>query len=417
VVLGLASSPFSRTTINNDAFTWPPHSGYHGGIITKQSTSPRQRRRQQQQQQSSSFFEGWYLRLVTQNQGSIALIFHVFDPNDISSKRIGVGMQVITPSQTISIESKDVSTFTADSHTLDVQSFFPKATATTEAGRSYFRLTTEGASGKIVSSADGKNNKKRGGVDFDFTIQPEVGWGTSERQYSVAGFLAAFPVFEPHYQVLLSRGRVPKGYLTADEDETRTTTYDLTNATMYLEKNWGGSFPSQWFWIQANTFLDKSSSTSSSSLSFLDLCVTSTGGLRRLPFFVEQEEEVALIAIHWNGKFLPFPEVEWSIKWGKWSVRGTYEEYTVQLEGTCTGGGFPVNCPTSNGMEEIALETFKGNLAVKLFERKSGQLVLHAIDNQACLEIGGLPWTERVWNGKSAMKEPIKSIAMNVGKS
>ena len=253
--------------------------------------------------------------------------------------------------------------------------------------------------------------------------KPEVGWGTSERQYSVAGFLASFPVFEPHYQVLLSRGRVPKGYLTVNEDDetskTTTTTYDLTNATMYLEKNWGGSFPSQWFWIQANTFLhhDSYRHHRHHRSSFLDLCVTSTGGLRRLPFFNEQEEEVALIALHWDGKFLPFPEVQWSIRWGKWSVRGTYDDYTVELEGTCTGRGFPVNCPTSDGMEEIALETFKGNLQAKLYERKSGRLVLHAVDNQACLEIGGLPWTERIWNGKSAMKEPIKSIAMNVGKS
>jgi hypothetical protein len=66
-------------------------------------------------------------------------------------------------------------------------------------------------------------------------------------------------------------------------------------------------------------------------------------------------------------------------------------------------------------MEEIALETFKGNLQVKLYEKENGRLVLHAVDGQACLEIGGLPWTERSWNAKSAMKEPIKSIAMNVG--
>jgi Tocopherol cyclase len=80
------------------------------------------------------------------------------------------------------------------------------------------------------------------------------------------------------------------------------TIYDLTNATLYLEKNWGGRFPYRWYWIQGNTFED------SKELSFVDLCVTSTGGLRRLPFMDnrEQEEQVALIALHWNGEFLPF---------------------------------------------------------------------------------------------------------------
>ena len=180
VVSGLASSsPFSRTTsTSNDAFTWPPHSGYHGGIIRQKNPGlPRQRRRQQQQQQQqSSFFEGWYLRLVTKNQGSIALIFHIFDPHDINSKRRGVGMQVITPSQTCSIESKDLSTFTADSHKLDIRNFFPTqkqqhtTTKSSDAARSYFRLTTQGASGKILPSSS-QDKSQGGGVDFDFTIQ------------------------------------------------------------------------------------------------------------------------------------------------------------------------------------------------------------------------------------------------------
>ena len=80
-----------------------------------------------------------------------------------------------------------------------------------------------------------------------------------------------------------------------------------------------------------------------------------------------------------------------------------------------------MKCPTDNGMEAIALETFRGELRVKLFEKKSGntktggRLVLDAVDHQACLEIGGLPWNERQWVGQSAMKEPIKSVAMNVG--
>jgi hypothetical protein len=47
----------------------------------------------------------------------------------------------------------------------------------------------------------------------------------------------------------------------------------------------------------------------------------------------------------------------------------------------------------------------------------SGRIVLDAVDYQACLEIGGLPWTDRLWTRQSAVKEPIKSIAMNVGMS
>ncbi|KAL3923429.1 MAG: hypothetical protein SGILL_001662 [Bacillariaceae sp.] len=301
----------------------------------------------------------------------------------------------------------------------------------------FFRLTTDIASGKITTQGKQRHDDDTETVvDFDFSIDPQVGWGTCERQYSVAGFLAAFPVFEPHYQVLLSRGKIPRGYLKLATTTTSTkddealpptsTFYDLANSTIYLEKNWGGSFPSQWFWVQANTFVDAATAkpfTSQSSSTALDLCVTTTGGLRRLPFSFQnpdREEQVALIALHWNGEFLPFPEVEWTVEWGKWTVRGSYQDYLVELQGTCQDKiGFPVNCPTDRGMEEIAMETFRGELRVKLFEKSSnegsGRIVLDAIDTQACLEIGGLPWKDRVWIGQSAMEEPIKSIAMNIG--
>lgn len=424
--LSMATPSPSHIKGNCRSFEWPPHSGYHGPSSSNSNNK-------------SSFFEGWYLRVVTQSQGSLAFIFHVFDPHHSeTSKRQGVGCQVVTPTGTFRKESKDVKNFRAASHKLDVRNTFSSDEAATRTDfQDFFRLTVDNASGKITISSYAETVT----IDFDFGIQPEVGWGTNDRQYSVAGFLAAFPVFEPHYQVLLSRGRVPSGgfvkivstHLDGDSSSlespsltTTTTIYDLTNATMYLEKNWGGSFPSRWFWIQANTFIHTSTTTDEQappSSPLLDLCVTSTGALRRLPFFGEgeQEEQVALIAVHWNGGFYPFPEVTWSIEWGRWVVRGAYNEYLVELTGTCDVEGFPVSCPTDTGMEDVALETFQGKLRVKLFQKahgeQSGRVVLDAESSNACLEIGGLPWSDKKWEGESAMKEPIKSVAMNVGES
>ena len=264
--------------------------------------------------------------------------------------------------------------------------------------------------------------------------------------------MAALPVFEPHYQVLISKGVVPSGTITVKTREpkpksctalgesiaptasptstfqTTTTVYDLTNSTVYLEKNWGGSFPSRWWWIQANTFRESATSTNNGNEQTghtIDLCVTSTGAMRRVPL-LEQEEAVALIGLHWDGEFLPFPTVDWDVRWGRWKIAGSYGDYGVELIGTCnveTEPGVPVRCPTDSGMEEIAHETFHGNLRVKLYKRVpspdavggSKQLVLDATTGDACLEIGGKPWeTEPTWRGESAMTEPIKSIAMNV---
>jgi tocopherol cyclase len=167
---------------------------------------------------------------------------------------------------------------------------------------------------------------------------------------------------------------------------------------MYLEKNWGASFPSQWWWIQANTFQS-------------DFCVTSTAGRRGIPLMGE-EEEVGLVALHWNGEFLPFPNVKWDVRWGEWNIFGRYNEYTVKLTGVCDDEGFPVDCPTSSGMQSIAKETFHGQLRVQLYKRNT--LVLDETTDEACLEVGGLPWMCKSWESESQMKEPIKSIAMNV---
>jgi tocopherol cyclase len=350
----------------------PPHAGYHGA-----GADPRK-----------PFFEGWYLRLTTQNQGSIALIFHVFDPHtNRPSLRRGVGMQIISPSGTAFVESSDLSTFRADSHDLELRNYFPSS-------QDYFRLTANRASGRASSLGEGSV-----AAYFDFDIFPQIGWGggADSRQYSTAGWLAAFPVFEPHYQVLISKGRA-MGSMSVRGSDGQENLYDLTDATVYLEKNWGGSFPSQWWWIQCNTFES-------------GLCVTSTGAKRSLPF-LNRDEEVALVALHWKGKFLPFPKVTWTVEWGKWQVKAEYGDYSVQLEGTCSDSGLPVKCPTLSGMEEIALETFRGKLRVVLYEK--GSQVLNETSSEACLEVGGLPWSSRTWTGESAMEEPLKSVVMNV---
>ena len=351
----------------------PPHAGYHGA-----GADP-----------NKPFFEGWYLRLITKTQGSIALIFHVFDPHTRrQSLRRGVGMQIISPVGTAFTESSDLTTFRASSRDLEIRNFFPSS-------RDYFRLTENQASGR-ATSAQGEVMS----AEFCFDILPEIGWGGGDdaRQYSTAGWLAAFPVFEPHYQVLISKGKAVGSLSTTNRDGIETL-FNLTDATVYLEKNWGGSFPSQWWWIQCNTFRN-------------GLCLTSTGGRRNLPFLNQEEEEVALVALHWNGKFLPFPTVSWSVRWGEWKVEGEYGDYSVKLEGTCDDTGIPVKCPTLSGMDEIARETFHGEIRVMLYEK--GALILDETSCEACLEVGGLPWSSMIWKGEPAMKEPLKSLVMNV---
>lgn len=128
----------------------PPHAGYHGA-----GADPRK-----------PFFEGWYLRLTTQKQESVALIFHVFDPHK-PSKRRGVGMQIVSPTGSLFVESSDLSTFRADSHELELRNYFPSS-------KDYFRVTANRVSGRASSS---ENEGLIIAARFDFDIFPLIGWG------------------------------------------------------------------------------------------------------------------------------------------------------------------------------------------------------------------------------------------------
>jgi tocopherol cyclase len=77
-----------------------------------------------------------------------------------------------------------------------------------------------------------------------------------------AGWLPFFPFFEPHYQVLLSRGFASGSVLVRNRDDGEVMEHKFTDASLYVEKNWGCSFPSAWWWVQANTFKSDISVTS-----------------------------------------------------------------------------------------------------------------------------------------------------------
>merc|ERR1740130_2617246 len=123
-----------------------------------------------------------------------------------------------------------------------------------------------------------------------------------------------------------------------------------------------------------------------------NLTLTSTGALREIPLV--GEEQVALIGVHWKGRFLPFPQVSWDVRWGRWLVRGTYNEWEVEIDGK----GGEVLCPCDDGMRDVARETYAGSLRLKLYQRRGAGgtgprvLVLDAETSSAVLEVGGVPW-------------------------
>lgn len=74
--------------------------------------------------------------------------------------------------------------------------------------------------GAIVAREDGASGDLPSTVPscrWAFSVEPQFGWGDAgEDQKATAGWLAALPVFEPHWQVCLPRSldTLPSGALT-----------------------------------------------------------------------------------------------------------------------------------------------------------------------------------------------------------
>ena len=59
-----------------------------------------------------------------------------------------------------------------------------------------------------------------------------------------------------------------------------------------------------------------------------------------------------------------------------------------------------------------------GCISATEFRQGCRVLLLDAASESACVELGGRPWAARgarAWDGASAMREPLRSVAFNLG--
>jgi tocopherol cyclase len=217
--------------------------------------------------------------------------------------------------------------------------------------------------------------------EWKYSIQPLYGWGApNQSQQSTAGWLSSLQIFEPGWQILMAHG-LATGWI--DWNGKR---YSFVNAPAYSEKNWGGAFPTKWFWINCNAFDNQP-----------DLALTAGGGRRGVLWWIES---VALIGIHHQGKFYEFApwnaEVNWCISpWGDWQMDAWSADYSVTLRASTTLPGTSLRAPTLNGMVFACRDTMRGTVTLELRDRQN-QILLTATSSLGGLEVGGAPWDE-IW--------------------
>ena len=215
-------------------------------------------------------------------------------------------------------------------------------------------------------------------AEWEYEIAPVAGWGAPSEQ-ATAGWLSYLPVFEPGWQVLMAHG-LASGWVMWQGDR-----YTFHQAPTYAEKNWGGAFPSKWFWIQCNAFTETPG-----------LSVTAVGGIRDV---LTWQENVGLIGIHYQGTYYEFISTRsafrWEVTpWGSWQLTAQNYQYRVEVTGTAHDPGARVRVPTREGMQWLCRDTTHGELRLQLWAIKGDRLLIDTTSSLAGLEVGGSPWKE-----------------------
>ncbi|XP_024023854.1 tocopherol cyclase, chloroplastic [Morus notabilis] len=400
------------TPPNRDLRT--PHSGYHFDGTTRK------------------FFEGWYFKVsIPETKQSFCFMYTVENPafrRKLSPWEVaqdgprftGVGAQILGAyDKYICQFSEESQNFWGSRHELSLGNTFTAEKGQTPPNKEFppqefnrrvvegFQVTPLWNQGFICDDGRSDYVDVVKTVRWEYSTRPVFGWGdVGSKQKSTAGWLAAFPVFEPHWQICMAGG-LSTGWIEWDGER-----FEFENAPSYCEKNWGGAFPRKWFWVQSNVFEGATG----------EVALTAAGGYRQIPGLTETFENAALVGVHYGGKFYEFVPwngvVSWEIApWGYWHLAGENNTHMVELEATTQHSGTTLRAPTSEaGLAPVCKDTCFAVLKLQIWERKfdgsKGKIILDVTSDMAAAEVGGGPWFN-TWKGKTATPESVRQ-ALNV---
>lgn len=347
--------------------TQTPHSGYHWDGSSRR------------------FFEGWYYRVTLPEIGqTFAFMYSIEDPIGGKPHSGGAAQVLGLDDEYLCRTFPDVQKFWGSRDVLglghwgktdlQVSPIYLLPAEFEHHVQEGYQATATLNQGIITDPATGNYCR------WHYQIQPIYGWGNQNSlQQSTAGWLSFLQIFEPGWQILMAHG-LASGWI-----DWNGKIYQFTNAPAYGEKNWGGAFPQKWFWLNCNSFEGEP-----------DLALTAGGGRRGVLWWMES---VAMIGLHYQGKFYEFvpwnSQVEWQIQpWGGWHMRARNLEYEVELTGTTHLPGTELRAPTTNGLAFCCRDTMQGQLDIELREIGGGKskTILKAYSYLCGLEIGGGTW-------------------------
>ncbi|URZ03097.1 tocopherol cyclase family protein [Clostridium felsineum] len=297
----------------------------------------------------SDFFEGWYFKFVQPRTGNtycfIPGIFKGSHENESYSF-----IQVLNGNES----SFKYLIFEKDKF---------------KASTSEFNVSVDKSSFSLnkVDLNINKDNEKVFGTLYFYNI---IRWPDSNINPGSMGFYNYLDFMQCYSQVCVVDGFI-KGKLNINNE-----IIDFTDGKVYIEKNWGRSFPYSYIWIQGNSF-DRRHGSVTCSIANIPL-----------PFHLRSFTGF-LIGINDKDKFYKFTSInrsKLSIKCQKQKIilESNNKDHCLKIEATYKEDAFmKLYAPCNGQMIPIARETLHGSLQVSLYNKER-----HMLFNDKCSYAG-----------------------------
>ena len=300
------------------------------------------------QHQKPPFFEGWYFKLVSEDERQRYAII----PGVILGDKGHAFIQVLNGS-----------TGESAYHTFPLSQF--------KASEKEFEIHI-GSSAFTRQQISLQIDDDLGKVSGDLRFAGGTAWPVSFLSPGIMGWYAWAPRMECYHGVLSFNHRIT-GTLTVGDQPV-----DFSRGNGYIEKDWGQSFPSAWIWFQSNHF-DRPGACITASVAMIPWMGSAFKGFivgfwyaRRLYCFATYNgariERLNVTGDH----------VEWVLRRGR---------YRLELRATRARAGLLLG-PTRNEMGKRVNETLLSTVDVRL-SITSGEVIFENQGRNAGLEVFG----------------------------
>lgn len=311
------------------------------------------------QKKSDEFFEGWYFKIVDRNNKyKLAFI-----PGIAFDKKHNFSHSFIQIVDGYNIDYNYLF-FHEDDFKFNNKNF------KISIGINEFSLNNLKLNLTYLNKTTNKSKSIKGNLRFINTQK----WPDNILNPGSMGFYNYLSFMECYSQVCLVNGSI-EGAINIDGENV-----DFTGGSVYIEKNWGKSFPKSWIWIQSNNFKER------------DVSVTCSVG--KVPFLVTNFTGF-LIGVSIKNKFYKFTTMNLSkikIKQSKNDVCLTAynHKYTLTLKTISHKDKFVLCMGPKNGhMTPLLNETINGTVHMILKDRKNNVIIYDGLGQSTGIEYGG----------------------------